>query len=146
MLSCFSHVWLCHPMDCSLSGSSVHRIPQAGVLEWVSTPSFRRSSRPWDQIHVSWIGRQILYHSHHLESLMSIIYAPKLSSLELKWKLSAALSHSSVLHHSPCWKQSEGYWWLNIKIRNAKSGILLSVKNSTIAFLQKKTWNIKIKI
>ena len=25
---------LCNPMDCSLSGSSVHGILQAGILEW----------------------------------------------------------------------------------------------------------------
>ena len=25
---------LCNPMDCSLPGSSIHRIFQAGVLEW----------------------------------------------------------------------------------------------------------------
>ena len=31
-----SHVWLCDPMDCSLSGSSVHGIFQARVLEWVA--------------------------------------------------------------------------------------------------------------
>ena len=28
---------LCNPMDCSLLGSSVHRIFQAKVLEWVAT-------------------------------------------------------------------------------------------------------------
>ena len=27
---------LCHPVDCSLSGSSVHGISQARILEWVS--------------------------------------------------------------------------------------------------------------
>ena len=34
------------PMDCSLLGSSVHGILQAGILEWVAMPSLRRSSRP----------------------------------------------------------------------------------------------------
>ena len=27
---------LCNPMDCSLPGSSVHEIFQAGILEWVA--------------------------------------------------------------------------------------------------------------
>ena len=27
---------LCHPMDCSLPGSSIHGIFQAKVLEWVA--------------------------------------------------------------------------------------------------------------
>ena len=36
---------LCNPMDCSLPGSSVHGILQAGILEWVVMPSSRGSSR-----------------------------------------------------------------------------------------------------
>ena len=46
MLSRFSHVRLCDPMDCSPPGSSVHGILQARVLEWVATPSSRGSSQP----------------------------------------------------------------------------------------------------
>ena len=34
LLSCFSRVRLCDPMDCSPPGSSVHGILQARVLEW----------------------------------------------------------------------------------------------------------------
>ena len=37
---------LCDPMDCSLPGSSVHGILQAGIWEWVALPSSRGSSRP----------------------------------------------------------------------------------------------------
>ena len=36
---------LCKPMDCSLTGSSVHGFLQARILEWVAIP-FSRSSRP----------------------------------------------------------------------------------------------------
>ena len=57
---------LCNPMDCSLSGSSVHGILQARTLEWVAIPSSRGSSQPRDQTLVScisYIGRHILYHS-----------------------------------------------------------------------------------
>ena len=43
---------LCDPMDCSLPGSSVHGILQAGILEWVAMPSFRVSSQPRDQTQV----------------------------------------------------------------------------------------------
>ena len=41
---------LCDPMDCSLSGSSIHGIFQARVLEWVAISFPRRSSQPRDQI------------------------------------------------------------------------------------------------
>ena len=44
---------LCHPMDCSLTGSSVHGIFQARVLEWVAISFSRRSSRPRDWSQVS---------------------------------------------------------------------------------------------
>ena len=40
-------------MDCSLPGSSIHRIFQARVLDWVATSFSRGSSRPRDQTWVS---------------------------------------------------------------------------------------------
>ena len=48
-------------MNFSLAGSSAHRIFQARILEWVAIFSSRGSSRPSDRIHVSSIGRWILY-------------------------------------------------------------------------------------
>ena len=50
MLSHFSRVQLCDPMDCSLPGSSVRGILQARILEWVAISSSRGSSQPRDQI------------------------------------------------------------------------------------------------
>ena len=50
-----SHVRLCNPMDCSLPGSSVLRIFQARILEWVAISFSRRSSRPRDWTWVSCI-------------------------------------------------------------------------------------------
>ena len=40
-------------MDCSLPGSSVYGILQAGILEWVAISFSRGSSRPRDRIQVS---------------------------------------------------------------------------------------------
>ena len=37
---------LCDPIDCSSSGSTVHGILQARILEWVAMPSSRGSSDP----------------------------------------------------------------------------------------------------
>ena len=37
---------LCDAMDCSLSGSSIHGIFQARVLEWIAISFSRGSSRP----------------------------------------------------------------------------------------------------
>ena len=50
---------LCDPMNCSLSGSSVHGIFQARILEWVAISFSRGSSRPRDQTRVPCIvGRR----------------------------------------------------------------------------------------
>ena len=57
-------------MDCSLPGSSIHGIFQAGVLEWVALSFSRWSSRPRDQTWVrspalwadstTWATREVL--------------------------------------------------------------------------------------
>ena len=52
---------LCDALDYSLPGSSVHRIHQARILEWVVILLSRESSRPRDWTFVSSIGRRILY-------------------------------------------------------------------------------------
>ena len=44
---------LCHPMACSLPGSSIHGIFQARILEWVAISFSRRSSQPMDWTRVS---------------------------------------------------------------------------------------------
>ena len=44
---------LCNPMGYSLSGSSVHGIFQARILEYVANPGERVSSQPRDQTWVS---------------------------------------------------------------------------------------------
>ena len=51
-------------MDCSLPGSSVHRIFHAKILEWVAIFSSRGPSWPRDRIRVYCVfcnGRQITY-------------------------------------------------------------------------------------
>ena len=47
---------LCDPMDCSLSGSSVHGIFQARVLEWIAISFSRGSSQPRSRTQVSCIA------------------------------------------------------------------------------------------
>ena len=57
-------------------GSSDHGILQTRTLEWVAMPSSRGSSRPRDQIHISYvscIGNRVLYHEHHLGSPIFLI-------------------------------------------------------------------------
>ena len=66
MCAKFLQSWLtlCDSMDCSPTGSSVHGILQASILEWVAMASFRGSSQLKDGTpvsQVSCIKRQIVY-------------------------------------------------------------------------------------
>ena len=47
---------LCDPMDCNLSGSSVHGIFQARVLEWIAISFSKGSSQPRNRTQVSRIA------------------------------------------------------------------------------------------
>ena len=54
---------LCDPIDWHLPDSSVHGILQARILEWIAMTSSGRSSRPKDQIHVSYVSLHWLSNS-----------------------------------------------------------------------------------
>ena len=71
VLSHFSRVQLCNPMDCSLPVSSVHQILQARILKWAAISFSRGSSQPRDQTYIAYVScihRQVLYYQHHLGS------------------------------------------------------------------------------
>ena len=86
---------LCKSLDCSLTGSLVHGISQAKILEWVAISYSRGSSQPRDRTRVSCfscIGRQILYHCTTWEAFnvylwqMSGVYSDQItvtSNLEI---------------------------------------------------------------
>ena len=72
------HLQLCWKYCCCLvakvsfetpwsASSSVHGIPQARILDWVAIFFSKESSWPKDWIHISCIGRWILYHWTTLE-------------------------------------------------------------------------------
>ena len=60
-------------MDCSTPGSSVHRISQLRILEWVATSFCRGSSQPRGWTPLSCIGRWVLYHWATREALPPLI-------------------------------------------------------------------------
>ena len=65
----------CNPTNCSLPGSSVHRIFPARTLEWVCHFIFQGiflAQEPKLHLLVSCIGRRILYHRATWESPISM--------------------------------------------------------------------------
>ena len=62
------------PSLCSLPGSSVHRIFQARIQEWVAISSSRASSQPRDCTNPGLLHcRQILYHLSHQGRLQGVL-------------------------------------------------------------------------
>ena len=62
VMSAESCLTLCDLMDCSPEGSSVFRIPQARILEWVTMPASRGSSWLRDWTGVSCIAGRFITH------------------------------------------------------------------------------------
>ena len=98
LLSHFSHVQLCDPMDCSPAGSSVcgTQILQARILEWIAITFSRGSSQPRDWTLVSCIDRQILYHCTTWEAQ---IYK---KIINMYWKSSSWSSSKTGIIISQC--------------------------------------------
>ena len=88
-LSCLT---LCHPMNCTPPGSSVHGILQARILEWVAIPFSRGSSWPRDWTLVSSItGRFFtVWHQGSPDRLTVVtnirLYSPGGHHTTLSWK------------------------------------------------------------
>ena len=113
VLSRFSHVQLCNPLDSSSPGSSVHGILQAKILEWVGKPSSRGSSWPisyvsslagrffmiatWEAVMVS--HKQIPYKNGGENSFIE-------EKRKFRWKWS---------------KESPAYHWLRDSLSSAES-------------------------
>ena len=71
------YLTLCDPMDSSPSGSSVHGILQARILEWVAMTSSRGFSWPRNQTCVSWvfcIAGEFFTFWATWEALVSLLY------------------------------------------------------------------------
>ena len=79
-IALLSHVQLFgSPMDCcSPSGSSVHGILQARILQWVAISFSMESPQSRDRTLVSCIDRQILYHWATREAPYFLLFMHKM--------------------------------------------------------------------
>ena len=108
-------------MDWSPPGSSVHGILQASILEWVAISFCRRSSRPRDQTHVSYIAGGILYRCISSQLLRKttvqwVIWPKEEFRNQFHLKFSVSMSHVAFPQRKVhgCWKtfiSSENVYW-----------------------------------
>ena len=93
-------------MDCSLSGSFIHGILQARLLEWVAIPSSRGSLWPRGWTQVSWIAGRFFFFTiwATTEALYSISSVQLLSCVQLfanPWTAASQASLSITNTRSP---------------------------------------------
>ena len=107
------------PMDWTLTGSSVHGISQARILEWVVLSFFRGSSQFRDRTQVSCIGRQILYHLATREALFMYMLLLLLSRFSHCLTLCDPIDGSSPGSPVPGILQARTLEWVAISFSNA---------------------------
>ena len=107
---------LCDPMDCSPTGSSVHRIFQARILEWVVISYSRRSSQPRERItslrSPALAGRFCTTSANNLREITSRIFPSQMLHIIIAF----------IFLHSLFLSQTSGNWSLKI----SSTGIFLS--------------------
>jgi len=109
-------------MDYRLPGSSVHRIFQARILEWVAISFSRRSFRPRHQTKVSCIDRQILYHWATWEAW--------------EW-VKESLPCSENIHHNPYWRA-----WIIVSLLSSKSVMGEICRDAVSYLVSKPIWTL----
>ena len=87
-----SRLTLCDLMDCSLPGSSVHGVFQAGILEWVAISSSRGSSP-----HRDWIKSP---------SLAGEFYTAEPCRNTRHWQTALDQLQENIFEHFPA-----EHWW-----------------------------------
>ena len=113
---------LCDPMDCSLSGSSVHGIFQARVLEWIAISFSRGSSRPRNWTKVSHIaGRRFtVWATREVWLYQEVQLGNTIRKIDLTMELEAVLGNHSVgrlrWHERKCifshWFENKSRGWM----------------------------------
>ena len=101
------------PMYCSPPDFSVHGIFQVRLLEWVAISYSRGYFWPRDQIHVSWVGRQILYLCATWQATISWLWG-----ITLQWQQECRCLFQvlfplplDMYHKWGCWIT----WWSEVK-------------------------------
>ena len=95
---------LCHPMNCSPPGSSVHEILQARILEWVAMLFYKGSSPPRDWIRVSCIADRFftIWANRHAFNLPSCAWHGAPQSLEFPMMRSIKVSWGNLRLGARC--------------------------------------------
>ena len=123
---------ICHPMDCSPPGSSVHGILQARILEWVVMPSSRGSSQSRDWNCIFCIAGGFLTHWATWETLICL-YFSQIERLNSCPEVSSPISMPYLLYRSHCLVGFSSCFHHHKS--HVKSSWILSFKNSFLPLI-----------
>jgi len=128
---------LCDPMGCSPPGSSVYRILQAIILEWVAISSSRRSFRPRDQTQLSCIVGRLFTISKGGDLklkvwgplLLSTIYHKDILYMVATIQKKKPVIQSEIRKreisyiNAYIWNLEKWYWWTYLQGRNRDANV-----------------------
>ena len=121
---------LYNPVDCSPPGSSVERISQARIVEWVAISSSRGSSQPRDQTQVSYVscsGRWVLYRQCHLGSPRNCTWK------RLSLPLGSQASKTFYTKRACAQGEGGGWWWQGNTISRRRGKLLSSLQGGQVS-------------
>ena len=144
------------PMDCSLPGSSVHGIFQAGVLEWVAISYSRGSSRPRDRTQIShivgrcfivWVTKNGILLSHKKEWNFVIcrdVDGPR--GCHTEWSKSEIEKQISFIS-TYLWNIEKQYRWWYLQRRNRDIDVenkCMDIKGKSKGWEELGGWDLHI--
>ena len=100
-------------MDCNLSGSSVHGIFQARILEWIAISFSRASSQPSDQNLVSYVS----------------CMAGGFFTMSTPWETPRYASNTTLMAES---QEDLKFLLMRVKEESEKAGLKLNIKKMKI--------------
>ena len=134
------------PMDCSLSGSSVHGIFQARILDWIAISFSRAASWPRDWTQVSWTAGRFFTNlaKHYFWGLLikfNIWYSSSFTAATRNSSNHIVLQFLSGLHqaseHPLQWESRKDYtdlFWEHVyRYYNMSHSLPWLLKNSSEA-------------
>ena len=99
---------VCDPMYCSPSGSSVHGILQARILEWVAIPFSKESFQPRDRTQVSHItGRFLTFWATREDYFTYMLFYLKTHNFSITMRKYPSIPNVGTLLQILHWYSSE---------------------------------------
>ena len=125
---------LCKPMDCSLSGSSIHGILQARILDWVAISFSRVSSQPRNRTQFSCTAGRFFTNWAMREHVISFSYKSKIFYF-FPFCIIRVTSDYTIDNSNQIGNVSFSYWLFNLSLYQTPKLRIWTSKNMVLLWL-----------